>query len=146
MTYKLRGVRVEEYAYYVNFAKTLVWKHEYYVILWRHQQRTPNTNDHHMPLKETPPWKFSAYATGIILLCACVHAVKSEISLNSFSGQFFHKFLTPAPGLKEKHIISPESTLALRKKKKNAGSGSVPEPTLALRIRGHLCSSSGVMI
>jgi len=33
MTYKLRGVRVEEYAYYVNFAKTLVWKHEYYVIL-----------------------------------------------------------------------------------------------------------------
>jgi len=24
---------------------------------------TPNTNDHHMPLNETPPWKFSAYAT-----------------------------------------------------------------------------------
>jgi len=46
-----------------NFAKTLVWKHEYDVKLWRHKQRTPNTNDHHMPLKENPPWKFSAYAT-----------------------------------------------------------------------------------
>ena len=47
-----------------NFAKTLVWKHEYDVILWRHKQRTPNTNDYPMPLNETPPWKVSAYATG----------------------------------------------------------------------------------
>jgi len=46
-----------------NFAKTLVWKHEYDVKLWRHKQRTPNTNDHHMPLNETPQWKISAYAT-----------------------------------------------------------------------------------
>jgi len=37
-----------------NFAKTFVWKHEYDVKLWRHQQGTPNTNDHHMPLSETP--------------------------------------------------------------------------------------------
>ena len=42
-----------------NFA----WKHEYNVKLWRHKQRTPNTNDHHMPLKGPPSWKFSAYAT-----------------------------------------------------------------------------------
>jgi len=47
-----------------NFAKTLVWKHEYDVKLWRHKERTPNTNDHLMPLNETPPWKFSAHATG----------------------------------------------------------------------------------
>jgi len=36
-----------------NVAKTLVWKHEYDVKWWRHKQRTPNTNDHHMPLIET---------------------------------------------------------------------------------------------
>jgi len=41
----------------------LVWKHEYDLKLWRHKQRTPNTNDHHIPLNETPPWKFSAYVT-----------------------------------------------------------------------------------
>jgi len=47
-----------------NFAKMLVWKHEYDVQLWRRKQRTRNRNDHHMPLNETPLWKFSAYATG----------------------------------------------------------------------------------
>jgi len=41
----------------------LVWKHGNDVKLWRHKQRTPNTNDHHMTLNQTPPWKFSAYAT-----------------------------------------------------------------------------------
>ena len=35
----------------------VAWKHEYDVKLWRHKQRTPNANDHHMPLKETPPMK-----------------------------------------------------------------------------------------
>jgi len=37
-----------------NFAKRLVWKHEYDVKLWRHKQHTANTNDHHMPLNENP--------------------------------------------------------------------------------------------
>jgi len=37
-----------------NFAKTLVWKHNYDVKLWRHKQRTPSTNDYPMPLNETP--------------------------------------------------------------------------------------------
>ena len=45
-----------------NFAKTLVCKHENDVKLWRQKQRTPN--GHHMTLNQTPPWKFSAYATG----------------------------------------------------------------------------------
>jgi len=36
----------------------LVCKHEYDVILWRHVQRTPNTNYHHMPLNETPHENF----------------------------------------------------------------------------------------
>ena len=40
-----------------NFAKTLVWKQDYDVILWRHKQRTPNTNDYPMPLNEPPPMK-----------------------------------------------------------------------------------------
>ena len=47
-----------------NFAKTLVWKHEYDVKLSHHKQRTPNTYDHHMLLNEIPPRKFSAHATG----------------------------------------------------------------------------------
>jgi len=46
-----------------NFAKALVWKHEYDVKLWHHKERTPNTNDYHMPPNENFPWKFSAYAT-----------------------------------------------------------------------------------
>ena len=46
-----------------NFAKTLVWKQDYDVKLWRHKQRTTNTNDYPMSLNETPPWKFCAYAT-----------------------------------------------------------------------------------
>jgi len=34
MTQAIRGVRVEEYAYYVNnFRQTLAWKHEYNVKL-----------------------------------------------------------------------------------------------------------------
>jgi len=37
-----------------NFAKTLVWKHEYDVKLWRYKQRTPNTYGHHIPLSEIP--------------------------------------------------------------------------------------------
>jgi len=38
-----------------NVAKTLVWKHGNDVKLWRHKQRTPNTNDHHMTLNQSPP-------------------------------------------------------------------------------------------
>jgi len=41
-----------------NFAKTLVWKHEYDVKLWHHKERTPNTNDYHMPLNENPHENF----------------------------------------------------------------------------------------
>jgi len=37
-----------------NFAKTLVWKNEYDVKLWRHKERTLSTNDQHMSLNETP--------------------------------------------------------------------------------------------
>jgi len=40
-----------------NLAKTLVWKHGNDVKLWRHKQRTPNTNDHHMILNQIPPMK-----------------------------------------------------------------------------------------
>ena len=41
-----------------NFARTVVWKHEYDVKLWRHKDREPQTNDHHMPLNETPHENF----------------------------------------------------------------------------------------
>jgi len=40
-----------------NFAKTLVWKHEYDVKLWRHKQRSPNKSDHHMSMNEILPMK-----------------------------------------------------------------------------------------
>jgi len=41
-----------------NFAKTLVWKHEYDVKLWRHKDCTPQTNDHHTLLNEPPHENF----------------------------------------------------------------------------------------
>ena len=62
--HKLREVRVDEHSYYViNFAKMLVWKHEYDVKLWRHKQLTPNENDRICHWMKPLPWKFSAYAT-----------------------------------------------------------------------------------
>jgi len=41
-----------------NFAKTLVWKQDYDIKLWRHKQRTPNTNDYAMPLNKPPHENF----------------------------------------------------------------------------------------
>ena len=67
LQYKLRGVDVEKYACYVNKLRQNVGlETENDVKLWRHKERTPNTNDHHMTLNE-PPWKFSAYATDVLL-------------------------------------------------------------------------------
>jgi len=37
-----------------NFAKMLVSKRGNDVKLWRHKQRKPNTNDHHMILTQNP--------------------------------------------------------------------------------------------
>jgi len=42
-----------------NFAKTVVWKHGNDVKLSHHKQRTPNANDHHMTLNQTPGVVFS---------------------------------------------------------------------------------------
>jgi len=59
-----------------NFAKTLVWKHEYDVQLWHHEQWTRNKNDHHMPLNEPLPHE--------IFLCMplLVLVVQMKFSLN----------------------------------------------------------------
>jgi len=46
-----------------TLAKTKVWKYDHDAKLRCHKHRTPNTNDHHMPLNETPPSKISKYAT-----------------------------------------------------------------------------------
>ena len=40
-----------------NFAKTLICKREYDVILWRHKQRISNNSDHYTPLLNTRIWK-----------------------------------------------------------------------------------------
>jgi len=47
-----------------NFAKTLAWKNEWFQTVASQIAHT-NTNDHHKPLSETPPWKFSAYPTAV---------------------------------------------------------------------------------
>ena len=39
-----------------NFAKKLVCKCEYYVILWRHKQRVYSNNNHYTPLFNTRFW------------------------------------------------------------------------------------------
>jgi len=45
MTHKLRRVDVENmHIMSTIFVKTLIWKYDYDVKLWRHMQRTPNIN------------------------------------------------------------------------------------------------------
>jgi len=59
MTHKLREVRVEESAYYVNkLRQILVWKDECDVT--KSEQQIQMTTICHW---YNPPWKFSAYAT-----------------------------------------------------------------------------------
>ena len=54
MAHNIRWVEKNMHIMPTNLAKTLVWKYDCDVKLWRHKQRTPNTNDHHMPLNEPP--------------------------------------------------------------------------------------------
>ena len=79
MTHKIMGVNVEKYAYYVNKLRQNVGLE---TCKWRQivtsQQRTPNANAHHVTLNQTPPWKFSAYAT------VPVHAFTTSRNLISF--------------------------------------------------------------
>jgi len=65
-----------------NFAKTLVWKQEYDVKFWHHEQCAPNTNDHHMPLNETPPMKIF-----------CVRHWVTHTSLEYFFGDIIFQIL-----------------------------------------------------
>jgi len=75
-----------------NFAKTLVWKHEYDVKLWRHKQRTLNTNDHHMPLNETPHEDFlrtplqvrivKLWVNCSVVWCTVLFLFVTEIAMN----------------------------------------------------------------
>jgi len=39
-----------------KLAKTLVCKHEYDVIFWRHKQRLYSSNNNHRPLLKTRVW------------------------------------------------------------------------------------------
>jgi len=77
MTHKIRVVDMENvHIMSTNFAKTLVWKHVNDVKLWRHKQRTQNTNGHLWPWTKPPQWKFSAYAT------ASHHAIHRLVGLH----------------------------------------------------------------
>ena len=54
--HEIKGVRLEEYEYYVNkLRQNVVWKHEY-VKLWRYKQRKPNTKDGIYHWMNPPPW------------------------------------------------------------------------------------------
>jgi len=68
-------------------------KHEYDVKVWCHKQRTPNTNDTHMPLNESPKWKFSAYATGTYAL-SFFERRHSEASWNSKRQEVNRRLIT----------------------------------------------------
>jgi len=58
MTHKIRGVRVDKYDSYVSTLRQNVGlENEYDVKLWRHKDRIPNENAHHIPLNETLPMK-----------------------------------------------------------------------------------------
>jgi len=52
------------YVVSTNFAKTLICKREYDVILWRHKQRISNNNDHKTPLFNTRIWKAGIQSSG----------------------------------------------------------------------------------
>jgi len=56
-----------------NFAKMLVWKHEYDMKLWCHKQRTRNTNDHHIPLNDPPHENFVRAPLDLSRLCPTTH-------------------------------------------------------------------------
>jgi len=57
MTHKIRGVRVEEYAYHVNKLRQNfgleIWR--WRQIVTTHKERTPNANDNHVQLNENTP-------------------------------------------------------------------------------------------
>jgi len=76
-----------------NFAKTLVWKQDYDVILWRHKQRTPNTKKYKLPYATEwtpPPWKVSAYATDRLQNSQgiCVNQLLSAFGNDFICGSF----------------------------------------------------------
>ena len=79
-----------------NFAKTLVWKHEYDVKLRRHKDCTPQTNDHHMPLNQIPPHENflrPPLFIIIILLCEAPHLMRSKPATSRKEpGNCLHKF------------------------------------------------------
>ena len=71
---KIRGVCVEEYAYYVNKLRLKTW-------IWRQivTSQTAQTKYKWPPsaTEWTPPWKFSAYATGC---CSCYQHLNQSLA------------------------------------------------------------------
>jgi len=93
-----------------NFAKTLVWKHEYDIKLLRHKYRTPQTNDHHMSLNETPHEIFLRMplsADGTAQRLDCLWLVPSLPELWSRISSNFG-WLEPELVSKFFHIVEPE--------------------------------------
>ena len=64
MTHEVRGVDVEKYALLCQQTSPKRWFGNMEMTSnCDVTNSTPNTNDHHMTLNQTPPWKFSAYVT-----------------------------------------------------------------------------------
>jgi len=70
-----------------NFAKTLVWKHECDVRLRRHKDRTPQTNDHHMPLNESPHENFLRPPLFECLLFSLFKGLLTDLAEMALSGE-----------------------------------------------------------
>jgi len=74
-----------------NFAKTLDWKREFNVAVWRHKQRTPSNNDHHTPLHFTLSFKCGNKFISPNFLCTAEHLRCGRITyVNRKSWKLFH--------------------------------------------------------
>jgi len=87
MTHKLRGVRVDEYAYYVNKLRQNVGMETW---IWRQivTSQTAHTKYKWPPYATEwkPPWKFSAYATS------------PDIHWHAMDTKYSPRLRFPAPG------------------------------------------------
>jgi len=70
-----------------NFAKTLVWKHDYDVKLWCHEQRTPNTNDYLCHWMKPPHENFLLTPLNSHTFFRLIHAYQRYDSVNTGRSQ-----------------------------------------------------------
>ena len=108
-----------------NFAKTLVWKHGNDVNLWRHKQRTPNANDHHTTLNQTPPMKI--FCVRHCCVQTCCRSFLFLIDLEASREQVFHgvkRLEQEYPEDVDRSLVDELTTFHLHVKQSYAEKGS----------------------